>query len=171
MSCGSCHTALVGDTGHLFLWGKGENGCLGHGSDADVLVPTLNVTLYERGVKVSHVACGHAQTCAVAGDGHVYSWGYGKTGTGFGNTRTSLVPVPVPTNLFGGRRIARVSRIPPLFALAFASATHPRLGKNSVYGLLLPELVERIASLAWMPSWPDALPPEWLGIARLLGGI
>lgn len=171
VSCGSCHTAVVADTGDLFLWGKGENGCLGHGDDADALVPTLNSTLHEWRIQVSHVACGHAQTCAVAADGRVYSWGYGKTGTGFGNTSTSFLPVPVPSNLFGGRQIARVNRIPPLFALAFASATHPRMGESSVYGTLLPELVERIVKLAWPPAWPDALRSEWYGIARLLGGI
>jgi len=170
ISCGSCHTAVVADNGDLYLWGKGENGCLGLGDDADVLTPSLNVTLHEVGVKVSHVACGHAQTCAVGDDGFVYSWGYGKTGTGYGSTTSSLVPVPVPPSLFGERKIARINRLPPLSALAFASVMHPRLGEKSVYGSLLPELVERIVKLAWYPSWPDGLPAEWHGIARLLGG-
>jgi len=171
ISCGSCHTAVVADNGDLYLWGKGENGCLGLGDDADVLTPSLNVTLHEVGVKVSHVACGHAQTCAVGDDGFVYSWGYGKTGTGYGSTTSSLVPVPVPPSLFGERKIARINRLPPLSALAFASVMHPRLGEKSVYGSLLPELVERIVKLAWYPSWPDGLPAEWHGIARLLGGV
>jgi len=170
--CASSHTAAVAENGDIYTWGKGENGCLGHGDDADRLSPTLNAHLHKCGAKVLHAACGHSHVVCVTHDGCVWSWGYGKTGAlGSDSMRHSLVPVPLETHSFGAKKAARVSRVPVLLALAFASVTHVRLGQDSEFVGLLLELVEKIIKVAWPPAWPAALLPQAEGIARLIGGV
>ena len=172
VSCGSFHTAAVSDNGDVYTWGKGEHGCLGHGDAADRLEPSLVRLLHDQGVKIVQAASGHSHMLATSRDGNVWSWGYGKTGAlGSSNSRHSLVPLLIESHLFGYSKTARISSVPPLLALAFASLTHSRLGQDSEYAGLLPELVERIFKFAWPPAWPQGLTKEHEGIARLIGAL
>ncbi|XP_048005438.1 probable E3 ubiquitin-protein ligase HERC2 [Leguminivora glycinivorella] len=85
IACGSAHSACVTARGHLYTWGMGEYGRLGHGDDATQLSPKLVEAL--QNVRVVQVACGSrdAQTLALTACGKVFSWGdgdFGKLGRG-----------------------------------------------------------------------------------------
>ncbi|XP_049884481.1 probable E3 ubiquitin-protein ligase HERC2 isoform X2 [Pectinophora gossypiella] len=85
IACGSAHSACVTARGHLYTWGMGEYGRLGHGDDTTQLLPKMVETL--AGFRVIQVACGSrdAQTLALTACGKVFSWGdgdFGKLGRG-----------------------------------------------------------------------------------------
>ncbi|KAF7266968.1 hypothetical protein GWI33_019752 [Rhynchophorus ferrugineus] len=85
VACGGAHSAAITSSGHLYTWGKGRYGRLGHGDSEDQLRPKLVEALV--GYKVIDVACGSgdAQTLCVTDDDNVWSWGdgdYGKLGRG-----------------------------------------------------------------------------------------
>ncbi|KAL1491483.1 hypothetical protein ABEB36_012074 [Hypothenemus hampei] len=85
IACGGAHSAAITASGHLYTWGKGRYGRLGHGDSEDQLKPKLVDALL--GNKVIGVACGSgdAQTLCITDDDNVWSWGdgdYGKLGRG-----------------------------------------------------------------------------------------
>ncbi|XP_066141939.1 E3 ubiquitin-protein ligase HERC2 isoform X1 [Euwallacea fornicatus] len=85
IACGGAHSAVITACGHLYTWGKGRYGRLGHGDSEDQLKPKLVEALV--GYKVVGVACGSgdAQTLCITDDDNVWSWGdgdYGKLGRG-----------------------------------------------------------------------------------------
>ncbi|XP_052754599.1 probable E3 ubiquitin-protein ligase HERC2 isoform X2 [Galleria mellonella] len=85
IACGSAHSACVTARGHLYTWGMGEYGRLGHGDDMTQLVPKMVEALAS--FRVVQVACGSrdAQTLALTACGKVFSWGdgdFGKLGRG-----------------------------------------------------------------------------------------
>ncbi|VEN50261.1 unnamed protein product [Callosobruchus maculatus] len=85
IACGGAHSAAITASGHLYTWGKGRYGRLGHGDSEDQLKPKLVEALL--GYKVVDVACGSgdAQTLCITDDDNVWSWGdgdYGKLGRG-----------------------------------------------------------------------------------------
>ncbi|CAH1128754.1 unnamed protein product [Ceutorhynchus assimilis] len=85
IASGGAHSAAITASGHLYTWGKGRYGRLGHGDSEDQLKPKLVEALV--GYKVVAVACGSgdAQTLCVTDDDNVWSWGdgdYGKLGRG-----------------------------------------------------------------------------------------
>lgn len=85
IACGGAHSAAITASGHLYTWGKGRYGRLGHGDSEDQLKPKLVEALV--GYKVVGVACGSgdAQTLCITDDDNVWSWGdgdYGKLGRG-----------------------------------------------------------------------------------------
>lgn len=41
IACGGAHSAAITAAGHLFTWGKGRYGRLGHGDSEDQLKPKL----------------------------------------------------------------------------------------------------------------------------------
>ncbi|XP_047031157.1 probable E3 ubiquitin-protein ligase HERC2 [Helicoverpa zea] len=85
IACGSAHSACVTARGHLYTWGMGEYGRLGHGDDTTQLYPKMVEALSN--FRVVQVACGSrdAQTLALTACGKVFSWGdgdFGKLGRG-----------------------------------------------------------------------------------------
>lgn len=79
VACGQEHTALVTEGGHIYTWGDGRNGQLGHlHKDAARQVPQQVVR--PDNVFFVQVACGRDHTVAVTDTGTVYSWGHGKSG-------------------------------------------------------------------------------------------
>nr|XP_026484631.1 probable E3 ubiquitin-protein ligase HERC2 isoform X1 [Vanessa tameamea] len=85
IACGSAHSACVTARGHLYTWGLGEYGRLGHGDDTTQLLPKMIEALAS--FRVIQVACGSrdAQTLALTACGKVFSWGdgdFGKLGRG-----------------------------------------------------------------------------------------
>ncbi|CAH2068345.1 unnamed protein product, partial [Iphiclides podalirius] len=85
VACGSAHSACVTARGHLYTWGMGEYGRLGHGDDVTQLAPKMVEAI--AAFRVIQVACGSrdAQTLALTACGKVFSWGdgdFGKLGRG-----------------------------------------------------------------------------------------
>lgn len=91
VSCGGFHTAVVTADGHLYTFGGGEHGQLGHNDRVNKLKPTLVEAL--EGVFVSQITCGWSHSVALTSTGKVYSWGNGDHGKlGHGSSRKVSVP-------------------------------------------------------------------------------
>ena len=58
MAAGAHHTLALSDAGHLYSWGLGGNGRLGHGDTEPRLLPTPIAALVQRGVVVTCLAAG-----------------------------------------------------------------------------------------------------------------
>ncbi|CAB3379995.1 Hypothetical predicted protein [Cloeon dipterum] len=95
------------DSGQVFVWGKNEDGILGHSED-DVekqniprKVPGLE------GITITRIVCGLNHALALSNDGKVYSWGWNGSGQlGNGTDENSHEP----TLIFGiGGRIRDVA--------------------------------------------------------------
>jgi alpha-tubulin suppressor-like RCC1 family protein len=93
ISFGSGHCAAVTDTGLIYTWGQGRYGQLGHGDEADKIVPQP-----VRGItgKVKAVSASFYHNLAVTVNGHVFSWGDGKEGKlGHNDNAGRLLPTIV----------------------------------------------------------------------------
>jgi RCC1 and BTB domain-containing protein len=91
VSCGGFHTAVVTEDGHLYTFGGGEHGQLGHGDRVNKVKPTLVQAL--EGIFVSQITCGWSHSVALTSKGHVYTWGNGDHGKlGHGSGRKVSVP-------------------------------------------------------------------------------
>ncbi|XP_007433694.1 RCC1 domain-containing protein 1, partial [Python bivittatus] len=67
VSCGSRHTAAVTRTGHLYTWGWGKYGQLGHQDTATSDQPRRVCYFVDRNLSVQDVVCGPWTTYAQAG--------------------------------------------------------------------------------------------------------
>ncbi|GMF25974.1 unnamed protein product [Phytophthora lilii] len=100
IACGYRHTALITDDRHLYTFGHGECGRLGHGTEDDCIDPQpvgYFLSLIEaEGVDVGgvvDVSCGREHTMAVTASGDLFGFGWGEAGRlGTGETGSSLYP-------------------------------------------------------------------------------
>jgi hypothetical protein len=91
ISCGDQHACVITNQGHLYTWGRGVFGRLGHGNDTDQKHPKLVEMTKE--VPMKHVGCGFAFTGAVSREGKLYTWGAGMNGRlGSGNESNRFKP-------------------------------------------------------------------------------
>lgn len=77
---GQHHSAMLTDDGHVYTWGRGEYGQLGHGKKENVGEPTRVAfldALHKKGNPVVQLSCGGHHTLATMKNGDVYSWGFG----------------------------------------------------------------------------------------------
>lgn len=93
VSCGSRHTAILGDDGYdkgsLFMFGAGEAGQLGTGRREREMMPIRIQTNGE----VLQVSCGVFHTAYVTINGSVYTMGGNSFGQlGLGNKKSSSLP-------------------------------------------------------------------------------
>lgn len=76
---GWSHSAAISTSGHLFTWGKGQHGRLGHGSQSDLPTPRrVGDSLAAQ--SVVDVSCGACHTVAVTAHGLVFTFGHGAEG-------------------------------------------------------------------------------------------
>jgi hypothetical protein len=113
-SCGYEHTALLDDSGHVYTFGLGVFGQLGHGDAVDEFVPrrgnseihkmktnsNIVEVLVNEKIVVKKISCGSYYTCALyvenslkiliffssTNAGTVYSWGHSEYGQHGGTT-------------------------------------------------------------------------------------
>ena len=91
VSAGSQHTAVWTDAEELFTFGEGGGGRLGHGGEADELVPRLVGEL--AGKKVIGAAAGTMHTAVWTDGGELFTFGDGAFGElGHGGEQNELVP-------------------------------------------------------------------------------
>ena len=103
VDAGNKHTVAVSEEGHVFTWGDGGFGNLGHNDRGRRNVPMQVDPARLAGDKVVFVATGEFHTMAVTARGQLYSWGYGAYGQlGHGDTVDRLVPTLVGAGVFGG---------------------------------------------------------------------
>ena len=102
VACGKAHTVVVSAEGHLYSWGAGACGQLGHpdtsnfpfDEDGYPFHPTPRMVASLRGVRLVGAACGDVHTLALSEDGGVYCFGGGSFGQlGLGNVKNLPVDV------------------------------------------------------------------------------
>uniref|UniRef100_A0A7S4PZY7 RCC1-like domain-containing protein n=1 Tax=Alexandrium monilatum TaxID=311494 RepID=A0A7S4PZY7_9DINO len=108
VSCGDFHTAcMLLNPPHVYTWGLGLSGRLGHGDESDRNLPTLVEAL--AAAHVTHVACGghHSATIHDA-SGQLFTWGGGAFGKlGHGNRLAQTTPKVVAA--LQSRKLVQVS--------------------------------------------------------------
>ncbi|XP_073238801.1 RCC1 domain-containing protein 1-like [Porites lutea] len=110
IAAGGWHSAAVSECGDLYMWGWNETGQLGlsvNHDDTDddrqtatsgkVPCQTFPVPMDLPGdLDVMTVSCGSRHTAAIAGDGSVWTWGWGHYGQlGHGDTVSKYTPYQV----------------------------------------------------------------------------
>ncbi|KAL6054785.1 RUN and FYVE domain-containing protein 2 [Balamuthia mandrillaris] len=105
VACGRATTAAVTSEGHLYMWGRNENGALGIEDTAVQLTP---VRIDVDGQKVSRVQCAATYTAAITERGQVYTWGDGTNGV-LGHGDESDVLKPTKVRALEGVTIVRIA--------------------------------------------------------------
>jgi len=102
VAVGGRHTVGLSEAGHVFTWGRGWHGQLGHGGQQNHWAPRQVEAERFGGEKVVFVATGGDHTVAVTAGGRLYTWGDGDNGRlGHGDTFNRLVPTLVGEGAFG----------------------------------------------------------------------
>lgn len=99
VSAGSRHTCAVTDRGHLFTWGAGSFGRLGHGNEEPEFSPRRVAAL--ESTRVAFAAAGDNHSAAVTDAGCLYTFGrggYGRLGHG-DEGRGYMEPLPTAVEL------------------------------------------------------------------------
>lgn len=78
INAGYFHAAAISKKGHLYTWGVGSEGQLGHKSNMNINSPK-KVDFFEEG-EAAFVSCGMFHTGCIDEKGFFYSWGGNKNG-------------------------------------------------------------------------------------------
>ena len=106
VDAGSAHTVALSEAGHVYTWGHGGDGQLGHDNTEDLCAPRLVEPGLFGGEKVVFVAAGGLHTLAITAGGRLYTWGLGAFGQlGHGDHANRLVPTLVGGGAFGGSAV------------------------------------------------------------------
>ena len=112
LACGKYHTIVLTEDGHMWTFGDGSKGILGHGDRYRRYTPTLVLGERIEG-KITMVAAGGVHSMAVGADGHVYTWGDGWDGVlgrgGDDDKLDALVPTAIDKVQFGGSQVLYIS--------------------------------------------------------------
>ena len=102
VAAGIDSTVALSEAGHVFTWGVGEYGQLGHNDEENQLAPRQVEAGRFGGEKVVFVAA-NSHVVAVMARGRLYTWGSAEFGQlGHGDTADRLVPTLVEEGAFGG---------------------------------------------------------------------
>ncbi|RDD42658.1 E3 ubiquitin-protein ligase HERC2 [Trichoplax sp. H2] len=94
IACGSDSSAAISDSGELFTWGCGFQGCLGHGDTETYKLPKKVEAFKD--YHVSKIACGCWHMLAIVNQNRIWSWGHGHYGQlGNGQSANCLQPILV----------------------------------------------------------------------------
>ena len=110
ISMSNNHTAVVDQEGHVYTFGRGDYGMLGHDSEQKVLQPKMIENLAKIDMKMTEVATGEFHTVLLSEEGDVWTMGYGGEltggfwrqmfsqgggGLGHGDKENKFVPTPI----------------------------------------------------------------------------
>ncbi len=102
IAAGRERTVGIDSDGHLWSWGKNENGQLGDGTTTRRITPVRVQQETEEGIFVDNttkwkaVSAGGERTVGIDSDGHLWSWGKNENGQlGDGTTANKSTPVRV----------------------------------------------------------------------------
>lgn len=108
VACGDFHTACVTlNPTHVYTWGLGLSGRLGHGDEADCHLPTIVEVL--SGMHVTCTACGGHHSATISEPlGQLMTWGGGAFGKlGHGNRLAQTTPKQVAA--LQGKKLVQVA--------------------------------------------------------------
>lgn len=124
VACGGFHSAVITEDGHLYTFGGGEHGQLGHGDRTNKLKPTFVQAL--EGKSVIQITCGWSHSVALTRDGQVYTWYvHGVDFVHFYSEQTSF-------------------STPFLLASFRGNGDHGKLGLGNCRKVAVPQLVEKL---------------------------
>ncbi|XP_011304625.1 E3 ubiquitin-protein ligase HERC2 [Fopius arisanus] len=89
VNSGGKHCLALSSEGHVYSWGEGDDGKLGHGNRMSYDRPKLIEALL--GTEVVDIACGGHHSAAISSAGLLYTWGkgrYGRLGHGDSDDQT-----------------------------------------------------------------------------------
>jgi len=92
-SAGHRHSLLLDAQGHLYSFGAGSSGCLGHGDTAPQMFPCRIQAFDEDHVWIRQMSAGVDMSMAVSTTGHVYAFGKtdgGRIGLGMAKSVVTL---------------------------------------------------------------------------------
>ncbi len=98
IAAGNAHSVAIKSNGTMWSWGYGGFGSLGHGSSADLAVPTQ----IGSGTTWQKIAVGLGHNIALKTDGTIWTWGLnngGQLGNGMQNPALSTTPEMVPVQV------------------------------------------------------------------------
>eukprot|EP00656_Telonema_subtile_P058619 TRINITY_DN9984_c0_g1_i2.p1 TRINITY_DN9984_c0_g1~~TRINITY_DN9984_c0_g1_i2.p1 ORF type:complete len:190 (-),score=28.56 TRINITY_DN9984_c0_g1_i2:28-597(-) len=100
------HMLALARGGHVFSWGSGANGQLGHGTTESLSSPLLIRSLEEKGV--CQIAAGGAHSAGLCDNGNLYMWGWNNSGQ-LGLEDVELRKIPTHATLFDDLEVSQVS--------------------------------------------------------------
>ncbi|XP_076233389.1 E3 ubiquitin-protein ligase HERC2 [Calliopsis andreniformis] len=91
VNSGGKHCLALSSEGHVYSWGEGDDGKLGHGNRLSYDRPKLIEELL--GMEIVDIACGGHHSAAITSAGWLYTWGKGRYGRlGHGDSEDQLTP-------------------------------------------------------------------------------
>ncbi|XP_043274810.1 E3 ubiquitin-protein ligase HERC2 isoform X2 [Venturia canescens] len=91
VNSGGKHCLALSSEGHVYSWGEGDDGKLGHGNKLSFDRPKLIEALL--GTEIIDIACGGHHSAAINSAGLLYTWGKGRYGRlGHGDSEDQLKP-------------------------------------------------------------------------------
>ncbi|MES1921023.1 hypothetical protein MHBO_002624, partial [Bonamia ostreae] len=78
IQAGGQQTFVLAKDGKVYSFGRGDDGRLGHGGEANEVLPRVVESLL--GTKIASLSCGEKHVAAVTEDGDLYTWGRGHSG-------------------------------------------------------------------------------------------
>ena len=102
VSCGHAHIGVITTEGHVFSWGEGSDGRLGHGNRTSISVPKLISSLSK--LRALSISCGAFHTAIVACDRGLFADGNHRllvpiTATRSSSSRTSSKTSSRPSSI------------------------------------------------------------------------
>ena len=94
VSLGGMHSACITQSGELYMWGNGYEGCLGFKCPSYKLTPEIVME------NVAQVSLGYKHSACVTNDGSLYTWGMNNYGQlGDGTVENSFCPILIMDNV------------------------------------------------------------------------
>lgn len=91
VNSGGKHCLALSSEGHIYSWGEGDDGKLGHGNRLSYEKPRLIEALL--GTEIVDIACGGHHNAGITSAGWLYTWGKGRYGRlGHGDSDDQLRP-------------------------------------------------------------------------------
>ncbi|XP_060527187.1 probable E3 ubiquitin-protein ligase HERC1 [Cylas formicarius] len=146
------HTLALTEDGHVYSWGDGDYGKLGHGNCATHKQPERIGGPFANKV-VKYINAGYRHSAAITDDGRLYTWGEGEHGRlGHGDNGGRQVPTLV-ADLFevglvacGSSHTLAVSRDGKT-VWSFGSGENGKLGHGEIAKVCRPKVIEALQGL------------------------
>lgn len=155
ISCVSCcwtHILVLTDVGTVFSFGKGAEGCLGHGDEDDQRQPKLIKSLLDK--RVVAIATSFSFSLVLTDEGEVFSFGCGLRGQlGHGDREKQLKPKLI--DALRGVRVVAIAigcwascscmvLTDECTMLSFGSGRQRQLGHGDEEDQLVPKIIEAL---------------------------